>query len=378
LLSTLITELEVASTYVSPRTTWRFLRLTTSDGSAGLGELTSADPAVLDAELRALRSALTGADAAGDRAGTVAALHERAVAERDKTRRHALAVLASGLDAAWADLLARAAGVPLWQQLGGRALGQVSLYANINRGLWTRTPEEFATRAAEAVAAGFTRVKCAPFDHLPLTGADLREAGLERLAAVRDAIGPDIDLYVDAHAKLPPDETLRALPNFERLRIGWLEDAVPLPRIDLLREVRAATGLRLAGGEQAYTAADLLPALDASVFDAVLLDVRYTGGFTALGRLIDMVSERGLPVTLHNPAGPVATAASLHATTLIPVPTVLEFAYGETSWRPVVLSPPESVSAGQVSLPTTPGIGADVAEAFAGFGPVEEFAAHAR
>jgi galactonate dehydratase len=377
-LNVVITELEVASTYVSSRTTWRFLRLTASDGSTGLGELTSADPAVLQAELRALGPGLTGADAAGDRAGIVAALHGRAVAERDKTRRHTLAVLASGLDAAWADLLARGAGVPLWQYLGGQALGQVSVYANINRGLWTRTPQEFATRAAEAVAAGFTRVKCAPFDHLPLTGADLREAGLERLAAVRDAIGPDIDLYVDAHAKLPLDETLRALPTLERLRIDWLEDAVPLPRIDLLREVRAATGLRLAGGEQAYTAADLLPALDASVFDVVLLDVRYTGGFTALGRLIGVVSERGLPVTLHNPAGPVATAASLHATTLIPVPTVLEFAYGETSWRPVVLDPPERVSEGRLSLPAAPGIGADMAEAFGGFGPVGEFAAHAR
>jgi galactonate dehydratase len=377
-LSALITKLEVTSTHVSSRTTWRFLRLTASDGSTGLGELTGADPAVLATELRALEPELAGADAVAGRAGIVAALHTRAVAEHSKTRRHALAVLASGLDAAWADLLARAAGVPLWQDLGGRALGQINLYANINRGLWTRTPEEFATRAAEAVAAGFTRVKCAPFDHLPLTGPDLREAGLERVAAVRDAIGPDIDLYVDAHAKLPQDGMLRALPTLEQLHIGWLEDPAPLPRTDLLREVRAATGLRIAGGEQAYTAADLLPALDASVFDVVLLDVRYTGGSAALGRLIDTVSECGLPVTLHNPAGPVATAASLHATTLIPVPTVLEFAYGETSWRHVVLSPPESVSAGRLSLPTAPGIGADVAEAFDAFGPVREFAAYAR
>jgi galactonate dehydratase len=376
-LSNTITRLRLAATYVSRRTRWIFVRLTASDGSFGLSELTGADPELVADELRELQPRLIGREVTADRAELVSDLHARAAGRPNRRSRHTLAVLASGIDAAWADLAARAAGLPLWQYLGGRPLDGVDVYANINRGLWARTPQEFADTAAQAVAAGFPRIKCAPFDHLPQTGAELRRIGLDLLRAVRDAIGPDIELYVDAHAKLPFEETAKALPVFEELGVGWLEDAVPLDRPDLLREVRARTGLRLVGGEQTYTAADLLPALETGALDTVLLDVRYTGGFAALADLVALVSGAGIPVSLHNPAGPVATAASLHATASIPGDTVLEYAYGEADWRAEVTTPPEHVTAGRLVLPARPGLGLDLSSAHARFLPVDEFAAPA-
>ncbi|HEY1733788.1 MAG TPA: enolase C-terminal domain-like protein, partial [Acidimicrobiales bacterium] len=324
-------------------------------------------------ELTRLEPLIVGRPVEADRDELIATLHARGVALSDRREGHSLAVLASGLDVAWADLCARVHQQPLWQELGGRPLQTVDLYANINRGLWTRTPDEFAERARQAVAEGFTRIKCAPFDHLPLAGAALREAGLLRLEAVRDAVGPDVELYVDAHAKLPIGEVFAALEVFERLHVAWLEDAVRLDRPDLLRAVRARTGLHLVGGEQTYRATDLVPALDAHAFDAVLLDVKYTGGLDALRGLIAIVSDRGLPVSLHNSAGPVATAASVAATTTIPVPTVLEYAFGEAPWRAQVIDPTEVVMGGTVRVPTSPGLGVDVNDDYAPFVAVDRF-----
>jgi galactonate dehydratase len=374
-VNAVISGLRLAATDVSTRTRWMFLRLEVDGGGFGLGELTGAEPATVVAELTALRPVLVGRPAGDHPETVIAGLRGRALAAAGHTARHTLAVLASALDLAWHDLAARQAAQPLWRRLGGRPLGTVELYANINRGLFRRTPAEFADKAKAAVRDGFGRIKCAPFDHLPLTGAELRAAGVDLLGAVRQAVGPEIELYVDAHAKLPYDETLRALPAFERLDVRWLEDAVPLHEPEQLADLRSRTGLRLAGGEQAYAAADLVPALETGALDVVLLDVKYVGGLDQLRSLIELVTKHDRRVSLHNPAGPVATVASAAATTLIGADTVLEYAYGETPWRAEVTDPAECVAAGRITLSERHGLGMDLSPAHAAFTELPQFLA---
>ena len=168
----------------------------------------------------------------------------------------------SALDQALADLAAQRAGVALSAWLGTVHRDAIDAYANINRGVSPRTPERFAARARNAVAAGFRAVKLAPFDEMTIYGDPARaidasalDAGLARIAAVRDAVGDDVDVMVDCHWRLNEAGAQAVLRACEPLALHWLECPVPenanmLATIVRLRAFANARGVRLAGCEE--------------------------------------------------------------------------------------------------------------------------------
>ncbi|WP_369214323.1 enolase C-terminal domain-like protein [Streptomyces flavofungini] len=266
-----------------------------------------------------------------------------------------------GLATAECDAAARAAGLPLADWLArttGRTVVRrtLPLYANINRAVHARTPEAAAHVAARAVAAGYTTVKIAPWD--ALTGPDRIADGLRIARAVRTVIGPGRTLLLDAHHLLTVDELLAHARAVTDLRPGWLEDTAPLDDPEGLRRVREAVGVPLAGGEFAATEEEVLPALRSGALDVLLPDVKHAGGPLQVLRLADLAARHGVAVSLHNPNGPVATAASAHLSALLPLTSPpLEFMFGEAEWRPASVTPPEPVRAGTYPLGAGPGLG---------------------
>lgn len=336
---------------VSPRTSWWFVALTTEDGRAGYGECSDGGtPSEMVATLNAVE--LVGRDAVSERA-EILAQHERNASAPSGPVRHLIATVESAIELALADLATQYEDVPLWRAYASATnVASVELYANINRAAQERSPEGFARTAAQAVAEGFRTIKCAPFDDEPKAAP-----GLAIVAAIREAIGPDVALLVDCHHRLYFSDILGLLPEFERLKIGWLEDAVPFGRLDELRALKAATTIPLAGGEQVLRLHELEPALTAGALDVVMPDVKHAGleGTFAIARA---ARAAGLRFSPHNPAGPIATAASLHVAAAFPTPTLLEFAYGEVPWRGEVVAPAERVHGGSLSVPAGPGLGA--------------------
>ncbi|SDL25298.1 enolase C-terminal domain-like protein [Streptomyces indicus] len=269
--------------------------------------------------------------------------------------------VAGGLATAAADAAARAAGRPLADWLADRTAGTVHrrtlpLYANINRAVRTRNPDAAAAVAARAVAAGFGTVKIAPWD--ALTGPDRIAEGLRIARAVRDAIGEDRRLLLDAHHLLTVDELLVHADALAELRPGWLEDTAQLHDPQGLRKVRDALGVPLAGGEFAATEDEVLPALRSGALDVLMPDVKHAGGPQQVLRLAGLAERHGVAVSLHNPSGPVATAASAHLSALLaPSSPPLEFMFGEVAWRAETVTPHEPVAAGTYTLPPGPGLG---------------------
>ncbi|WP_035849797.1 enolase C-terminal domain-like protein [Kitasatospora azatica] len=310
---------------VSGRTDWLLLRLTDEDGVTGWGECSDAGP------LPAVARVLAGGEA------------------DPFTHRTVLGAIRQ----AQADQCARRAGVPLWQWLGGTGpAAEVELYANLNRAPGGRAPSELAGTAAAAVRAGFRTVKLAPFD---TPGGDrLAHLGLARVQAVRAAVGPDVRVLVDCRERLPLAELLPLLEPFARLGVGWLEDGVGISRPAELAELRRRTEIPLAGGEFADHPCQLA-AVD-GLLDIVLPDVKHAGGprqALALARAAGPAR-----VSLHNPAGPVATLHSAHLAALLPAEP-LEFAFGEVPWRAELLTAPERIGDGRLTLPDGPGLGAE-------------------
>ncbi|MFF2045644.1 enolase C-terminal domain-like protein [Kitasatospora sp. NPDC058170] len=335
---------------MSARTTWRVVRLHGSDGATGLGEYSDAGPAG-----DALWPSVAARLADGVPVAELTARPDGHRGTGDPAARLAEATVRGALDLAAADLAARRAGQPLWRWLGGDGPRPVARYANINRALRRRTPEEFAEVARAAVAAGYRAVKCAPFDGIPVQ--ERLRAGLARAVAVRRAV-PSAELMVDVHHLLTPCQVEGAAPELRALDLRWLEDAVPLDDPEALAAVHGAGIAPLAGGEFATRPGEVAPALARLAW--LLPDVKHAGGFGPARRLAEAALAAGVGVSLHNPAGPVATAAGLHLAAALGPGVETEFAFGEAPWRASAVRPPEAPDGPWLLPPDGPGLGLEL------------------
>src|SRR5690606_23906413 len=132
--------------------------------------------------------------------------------------------------------------------------------------------DEFATVAAAAVAAGFSRLKLAPFDGPALPGSTLLETGVAHLRAVRATIGPEPTVYVDVHHRLSRPDLRSAIEVMEDLGVAWIEDAVDVLDPAALAWLRETTDIPLAGGEKLTRADDVSAVVDGGMLTYLLLD----------------------------------------------------------------------------------------------------------
>lgn len=345
---------------ITPRTVWSFVALTLADGRTGWGEATwNAGTNALDAPAAAAAKAWVGQplEAAADFAGSrgIAPLPEAAVA--------------SAIEQASWDLRGQLAGRAAAFLRGEPQRTTVRLYANINRRTVDRSPEGFAQSARVARAAGFDVLKIAPFDGLSpalcgdAQGRALLDAGLARVAAVRAAMGPAVEVYVDCHWRF--DEALAgvALGELAALGVTWFE--CPLPEVaanmHALRALRAAAnarGMRTAGLEELTHPDAFLPWIEAGCYDVVMPDVKYAGGIGGVLRVGELAAARGTTCAPHNPSGPICHAASLAACAMGEGMELLEHQFDESPAFQALVDDGLPVPRGGYSgLPEGPGLG---------------------
>jgi galactonate dehydratase len=277
-----------------------------------------------------------------------------------------MATAVSGLRSAFIQLQAMADGVSLTEALGGTPTASVQLYANINRGLFAtdRTPNAFFKMAERAREAGFTIFKCAPFDEVspPSTpGRILDEArpGLNRVAAVRKAIGPDARLLVDCHSRFQRETAPLIAEELMKLDMGWFEEPVqPTAAIDELVEIADEVSISIAGGEVGY-GTEFFEELVASRAAAIVMpDIKYCGGIGEAAKAGRNVIEAGGGFSLHSPSGPISLLASGHVSAAVDGAMPLEHAVYESDWRADILEPSEIVRDGRLWFPDGAGLGA--------------------
>lgn len=349
---------------VSPRTRWLFVEIRDRDGAAGFGEATlqGQEDAVARA-LERLAPALIGAPAGP------AALAGHA----PTTLAEAAAVSACDL-ALW-DLAARAAGRPLVEALGGARRDRVPLYANINRRTRDRSPAGFAASARTALGAGYEAFKLAPFDEVNQDvcrdgrGEAAAEAGLARIAALREAVGPRRDVMVDCHWRFDEATATALVPRLAALGVVWYECPLPeepsyLPALRRLRGRANAAGMRLAGCEEFVGLEQNRVFAEAGVYDVMMPDVKYVGGLSTMIALADLLARHGVAFSPHNPSGPICHLASLAVAAAVPACDRLEVQFDESPLFDTLVEPaPPPCRAGAAAVPTGPGLGASMAPA---------------
>jgi galactonate dehydratase len=364
--------LTTTSVHVNRRGDWLFVHLQTDEGLQGLGEASHGGGVGGDGRVRRLleehcRPLLVGRDPQAVVAG-IAALQPLA-----QGRPGATAV--SACEQALWDLAGKALGTPVHRLFGGPVRTRIPLYANINRATAERTPAAFAANAAAAAAEGFRAVKCAPFDGLPRErlyqpdGQEFLRRGLACVAAVRQAIGPELTLLVDCHSRFDLATARSVARELLALGVTWLEEPVPTDDLPALRQVAASlgepelAGVELIGGEALYGLAGFWPYLREGLWRVVMPDVKHCGGIAAALAIAQAASAGGAALSPHNPSGPVATATRAPPEAVVPQVRHLEYAWGEVPWRADLVQPPERIEHGELLLPEGPGLGVALNEA---------------
>ena len=285
-----ITGIELTAVHVNHRGDWVFLHIDTDEGLRGIGEVRAGRQ--YEGRVRAVRQ--LGRHLIGrDPLGLQALLLELTP---DPPEQDMLCAL-SAVDMVLWDLRGKALGAPVYQLLGGGSPGGVRLYANINRATTERTPAGFARNAAAAVAEGFGAIKLAPFDQMPggMDSAAEAAAGIECMEAVRQSIGPDVDLLIDCHSHFTPQGALEVAEALRPLDLFWFEQ--PVPEIDLAvcAQVRRECGLTVAGGEGRMLRPAFREVLEHDAMDVIMPDVTVVGGIGELCKVASMAEAWDVP-----------------------------------------------------------------------------------
>jgi len=213
------------------------------------------------------------------------------------------------------------------------------------------------------VAEGFTAIKLAPFDevrgpaHVRTGPRAAWVPGVERVRAVRAAIGPAVELAVDCHGRFDLAEALAVAQALEECDLFWCEEPVPHTCIDDLSRITELVPMATASAESVYSVEGFAPFLTRRVVDVIMPDVKHDGGLMETARIAGAARAAGILVAPHNPAGPVSTAATAQVASTLSNLLILEYAWGEVDWRADLLEPAERIEDGHLLLPDGPGLG---------------------
>ena len=359
-----ITGVRVLEIEASPRGNWILVEVRTDAGVTGIGEASqSGNDRLVKESLLQLGERLAGADPTQPEV-TWEQLARSSDIFAGSGRVAATAM--SAVDQALWDIAGKALEVPVWRLLGGRRRDRVRLYANLNRGTRDRSVEGFARAAGAAVEAGFRAVKCTPFDEIRHDRLDRDgveedlDLGVARIAASREAAGPGVDLLVDCHCRFNLALARRAAEKVRGLDLYWFEEPLPREQVSEMRALRETSGLTLAGGESFFGREGFWEYVSQGAVDVVMPDVKHAGGISECRRIAALAETRNIPVAPHSPAGPVSTAAGVHLAASIGNFLILEYAFGEVPWREQLISPPERVEGGFMTVPEGPGLGVEL------------------
>ncbi len=339
---------------------WLFVRVLTDEGIHGWGEAyTQADrDRAIVAHIEAMAGYLVGRS-------PFAIKHFSQVMHLDyAVRRPAMDFFSalSGLEQALWDIVGKVAGQPVYNLLGGPCRDRVRVYANgWYRG--TQAPDDYARQAVATVERGFSALKFDPFSdpwrqHI---GRVEEARALERVRAVRQAVGPDVEILVEAHRRLAPNEAIRVARELEAVQPFWLEEPVDAENLAALAEVRRGTTVPIVTGEALYTKAQFAQVFEQHAADIVNPDVCNCGGILALKEIAAMAEPYYLAVAPHNyNSTTLGLAATLQVSACIPNFLITEYFVNAEQRGREIAREPFSVKDGFIPLPTAPGLGVEL------------------
>ncbi len=338
----------------NPWKNWLFLKVDTDEGISGLGEATgglATKPHLGDVE--ELTRFVIGQDPRSPEA-----LWHRML--KGRFLRPSLGM--SGIEIACWDILGKSLGVPVWQLFGGKHRDSLRAYANG----WYRGPREprfFAEKAAELAAAGYTALKFDPFggSYLQMDRRSERLA-IDIVKAVREAVGPDVDVLVEGHDRFGVSQAVRIARMLEEARPLFFETPVNSMDIEATAAVARQSPVPIAAGERYERLAEFTALLAHRVVDIVQPEAMHLG-ISNLRKACGIAEAHDAVVACHQAQSPLCTAINAHLHASIPNFLVQEnFDDGAEPWTWDLLSGVPRVDRGYLAVPSAPGWGVEMDE----------------
>lgn len=277
----------------------------------------------------------------------------------------------SAIEHALWDIKGKAAGLPVHELFGGAMRDELPVYAN---GWWVGcdTPDDYARAGAATVARGFSGLKFYPLGladpisvvrHPVRRSLDPRFVPLvcDRVAALREAVGPAIEIMLDFGGGLTTDQVLRICRKIEHLDVLFIEEAVDPASPEAMARVAAGTTIPMAAGERCQGRATFERIMRLDAVSIVQPDICNTGGLLEARMIAGMAEASNLRVAPHNYGSTLATAISAQLSAVIPNFMVLEYFPDydrEPAYLEVLANPLEpTVRNGAMPVPAGPGLG---------------------
>ena len=324
-----IAEVRVHSVYPDPQASfassqvsWVFVEIETDDGLVGIGECSNwpgGGNELVRAAVESVSAALVGRDPNGIEQIWIELFRRFTYLGA----RGLVTAVISGVDIALWDLKGKALGRPVYDLLGGAVRDSIPLYTHPGGA----TPEEAAANVRSLMRDGYDTFKFDPFTemltfHTAYISGEVSQRGVRAAAAqieaVRDAVGPDVDILIDFHGSYNAASVLRCIRALEPYDIAWFEEPFPPENLAALRQLRAQTNASLCVGERLYTRWDFLPVLQEGLANYVMPDVCWTGGISELRKIATLAEAYAVPVSPHGALGPVQTIAAAHVAMVTP------------------------------------------------------------
>ena len=273
-------------------------------------------------------------------------------------RRGAVVAAISGVDVALWDLMGKVAGRPVYQLLGGTR-SRIRGYASAGFYMDGKGPDELAAEMEAYVGSGFTAAK------MKIAALSVKE-DVARVRAVRNAVGPDTRLMIDANNQYSAKQALRMAAEVEQFDITWFEEPVPVDDFEGARTVYAGTSIPIAGYETETTRWGFRDLIARGTVDIVQPDAIWSGGISEAFRIAALASAWNLPLAPHNFAGAVSAFANLHLLMAAPTGLIFEMDQNPNPLRTDIVRTPLDIGKdGFVDAPTMPGLGFELDEGVA-------------
>lgn len=349
-------------------TAWRelvFVKVETDEGITGWGEVRPVNKtqAVIGYLAESAGRYLLGRDPFD----TERLVYEMMLGDFGRPGEVAMSSLALLEVACW-DIKGKALNQPVYRLLGGQVRDRIKLYAN---GWYRveRTPEQFADAARAVVARGYRALKFDPFGagFFDFTLAEKRRS-IALVAAVREAVGPDIDLLIEMHGRFTASGAIEMARELAAYKPGWYEEPVPPENLKALKKVMDAVaplGIPIATGERIHTPGDTRELFELQACDILQTDLTHFGGLANTKKIAAQAEYHYMRIAPHNVGGPVSTAAALHLNACT-TNALIQENFNDFDDAYVMQSAPgvPRIDAdGCVALPGGPGLGVAVDEA---------------
>ncbi|WP_396667604.1 galactonate dehydratase [Microbacterium sp. R86528] len=336
--------------HVQPR--WTFVAIDTDRGITGYGEpVVEGQSLVVEAAVRHFAEYLVGKDPRRIEH------HWQVMYRGGFYRGGAVGVSAiSGLEHALWDIKGKFYGAPVYEMLGGRVRDRIRMYGH-GRG---ETDADFVAAALRAKEQGLTAIKIGiDGPARALESLDYVDRQARRLAAVREAVGPEFDIAIDMHGRTTPAAAKQIIAKFEPYHPLWVEEPCLPENIDALCDIAESTTVPIASGERRFTKWEFRELIDRRAVSVVQPDLCHAGGILESKKIAAMAEAQYMSIAPHNPLGPISLAACVQLDACTPNFAIQEHpSMDDGSDLGVgLLTSPFTIADGFIDVPSGPGLG---------------------